>query len=61
MLSEIEKGQIKQWIEDLIGKELSYISRSKTVIIEGVDWDSGGRVIVARDEGSIAIRRSFSS
>ncbi|CAM3438745.1 hypothetical protein GCM10016272_04000 [Psychrobacter glaciei] len=56
MLSEIEKGQIQQWIDNLIGKELSYISRSKTVIIESIDWADGGRINVARDEGSITIR-----
>ncbi len=56
MLSEIEKDQIKQWIDDLIGKELSYISRSKNVIIESTDWADGGKISVARDEGSITIR-----
>ncbi|PWK14130.1 hypothetical protein C8D84_103156 [Psychrobacter immobilis] len=56
MLSEIEKGQIKQWLDDLIGKELNYISRSKTVIIESIDWANGGKINVARDEGSITIK-----
>ena len=56
MLSEIEKGQIKQWLDNLIGKELNYISRSKTVIIESIDWADGGRINVARDEGRITIK-----
>lgn len=56
MLTEVEKNQIKQWIDDLVGKELNYISRSKSIIIESTNWADGGRVIVSRDEGSISIR-----
>lgn len=56
MLTEVEKNQIKQWIDDLVGKELNYISRSKSIIIESTNWADSGRVIVSRDEGSISIR-----
>lgn len=40
MLTEIEKNQFKQWIDDLIGKELTYLTGRNTVTIKSTDWNS---------------------
>jgi len=46
----------KIWIEELIGKELQYITRRNVVVIESVDWGVGDNIICSRGESTIKIR-----
>lgn len=56
MLSEIEKNQIKQWIENLEGKELSYLTGRNTVTIKSIDWNNGDSFEVLRGETEEAVK-----
>lgn len=50
MLSEIEKNQVKQWIDNLVSKELSYLTGRNTVTIKSIDWNNGDSFEVLRGE-----------
>lgn len=50
MLSEIERVQIKQWIDDLVGQELCYLTGRNTVTIKSIDWNNGDSLEVLRGE-----------
>ena len=46
----------KMWIDQLVGKELQYITGRNTSVINNVDWDDEGKIFVSRGEGQITIR-----
>lgn len=46
----------RTWINQLVGKELQYITGRNTSVINNVDWDDEGKIFVSRGEGQIAIR-----
>ncbi|MGP5191970.1 McrB family protein, partial [Vreelandella alkaliphila] len=50
----IKKSKI--WIEQLVGKELQYITGRNVAVIESIDWDEGGKICVTRGEAKINIR-----
>ena len=50
MLTEIEKNGFKQWIDDLIDKELSYLTGRNTVTIKSTDWGNDDSFKVLRGE-----------
>ncbi|MGL6171863.1 MAG: McrB family protein [Vibrio sp.] len=54
----IEEALIKskEWIEQLRGKELQYITGRNYSVIESVDWDDEEKIVVSRGESSITIR-----
>ena len=57
MLTETEKNQFKQWIDDLIGKELTYLTGRNTVTIKSTDWNSNeDSVKVLRGENDETIK-----
>lgn len=57
MLTETEKNQFKQWIDDLIGKELTYLTGRNTVTIKSTDWNSNeDSVKVLRGENDEIIK-----
>ena len=46
----------RMWIDQLVGKELQYITGRNTSVINNVDWDDEGKIFVSRGEGQITIR-----
>jgi hypothetical protein len=46
----------KAWIDQLVGKELEYITGRNFSVINRVDWEDEGKIFVARGEGQVAIR-----
>lgn len=44
------------WIEQLVGKDLQYISGRNTSIINHVDWDDEGKIFLSRGDAQITIR-----
>ncbi len=46
----------RAWIDELIGKELEYITGRNTSVISSVDWDDGEKIFVSRGDESITIR-----
>lgn len=46
----------RAWINQLIGKELQYITGRNFAVINRVDWEDEGKIFVARGEGQVAIR-----
>ena len=46
----------RMWIDQLVGKELQYITGRNTSVINNVDWDDKGKIFVSRGEGQITIR-----
>ncbi|MET1256683.1 McrB family protein [Aliikangiella maris] len=55
---QIEEALTKSrmWIDQLVGKELQYITGRNTSVINNVDWDDEGKIFVSRGEGQITIR-----
>ena len=55
---QIEEALIKSrtWIDQLIGKELQYITGRNTTVITHVDWDDEGKIFVDRGGSQITIR-----
>jgi hypothetical protein len=46
----------RAWIDQLVGKELQYITGRNTSVITRIDWEDEGKIIVARGEGQVTIR-----
>jgi hypothetical protein len=46
----------RMWIDQLVGKELQYITGRNTSVINNVDWDDEGKIFVSRGESQITIR-----
>lgn len=46
----------KEWIQELVGKELQYITGRNTAVIDSVNWNDGGKLVVIRGESKITIR-----
>lgn len=44
------------WIDQLVGKELQYITGRNTSVINKVDWDDEGKIFISRGEGKVTIR-----
>lgn len=49
-------SKAKVWIDQLVGKELQYITGRNTSVINKVDWDDEGKIFISRGEGKVTIR-----
>ena len=49
MIAEEEIRLIKSWIDNLVGKRLSYISGRNFFVIESADWSGNGKIVVIRN------------
>ncbi|MDX5050167.1 McrB family protein [Vibrio cholerae] len=49
-------NQARIWIDQLVGKELQYITGRNVTVINRVDWEDKGKIFVGRGEGKITIR-----
>lgn len=49
-------SKAKTWINQLIGKELNYITGRNVSVINRVDFEGEGKIFLTRGEGEVAIR-----
>ncbi|MFT6787364.1 MAG: hypothetical protein ACJAVX_000708 [Pseudoalteromonas rhizosphaerae] len=49
MITEEEIRLIKSWIDNLVGKRLSYISGRNFFVIDSADWSGNGKIVVIRN------------
>jgi len=48
-------SKVKQWIDELVGKNLNYITGLNEVVIQSVDWGGNGKLNVLRGSNSLTI------
>lgn len=55
MSQEMINSKVKQWIDELVGKNLNYITGLNEVVIQSVDWSGNGKLNVLRGSNSLTI------
>lgn len=51
-----DSNKLKIWISDLVGKDIYYITGRNKIVIESVNWNGDGEVIISRDGSNVAIK-----
>ena len=46
----------KMWLNQLVDKELQYITGRNKSVIKSVDWDDEGKILVSRGKSQLTIR-----
>lgn len=55
MSQEMINSKVKQWLDELVGKNLNYITGLNEVVIQSVDWSGNGKLNVLRGSNSLTI------